>query len=273
MIAVAEAARNIVCSGGQPLGVTNCLNFGNPYNPEVYYQFVNAIKGMGEACIKFDTPVTGGNVSFYNQSPDGPVYPTPTIGMVGLLENVDRKMTMDFKKPGDIIYLIGQSRNDINSSEYLHKIHGIEFSPAPYFDLDEEYAMHRVIENLIKDQLISSAHDVSEGGVFVTLTESGFNRNLGYNITTNKSVRKDAWLFGEAQGRVIVSVDVKGAAALEANVTAANFPFEKLGAITEGAIIIDGENWDTIIEWKNKYDNAIGNYLAGHESEQALIAL
>ena len=143
MIAVAEAARNIVCSGGQPLGVTNCLNFGNPYDPEVYYQFVNAIKGMGEACIKFDTPVTGGNVSFYNQTPDGPVYPTPTIGMVGLLDNVDNKMTMDFKKAGDIIYLVGQSSNDINSSEYLHKIHGVEFSPAPYFDLEEEFALQQ----------------------------------------------------------------------------------------------------------------------------------
>ena len=273
MIAVAEAARNIVCSGGQPLGVTNCLNFGNPYNPEVYYQFVNAIKGMGEACIKFDTPVTGGNVSFYNQSPDGPVYPTPTIGMVGLLDNVEKKMTMDFKKTGDPIYLIGQSRNDINSSEYLHKIHGIEFSPAPHFDLEEEYALHRVIENLVKEQLIASAHDVSEGGVFVTLTESGFNRILGYNVTSNKAVRKDAWLFGEAQSRVIVSVDKNGAANLEARLTSLNCPFEMLGTVTEGAIIIDGENWDTIIDWKNKYDHAIGNYLAGHESEQALIAL
>jgi phosphoribosylformylglycinamidine synthase len=273
MIAVAEAARNIVCSGGQPLGVTNCLNFGNPYNPEVYYQFVNAIKGMGEACIKFDTPVTGGNVSFYNQSPDGPVYPTPTIGMVGLLDNVDAKMTMDFKKAGDQIYLIGQSRNDINSSEYLHKIHSVEFSPAPYFDLDEEFTLQRTIENLINSKLIVSAHDVSEGGVFVTLTESGFNRNLGYNITTNQSIRKDAYLFGEAQSRVIVSVDQATIAAFEASLTAANATFENLGTVTEGVIFIDDDNWNTITDWKTKYDHAIGNYLAGHESEQALIAL
>jgi phosphoribosylformylglycinamidine synthase len=273
MIAVAEAARNIVCSGGQPLGVTNCLNFGNPYNPEVYYQFVNAIKGMGEACIKFDTPVTGGNVSFYNQSPDGPVYPTPTIGMVGLLDNVDAKMTMDFKKAGDQIYLIGQSRNDINSSEYLHKIHSVEFSPAPYFDLDEEFTLQRTIENLINSKLIVSAHDVSEGGVFVTLTESGFNRNLGYSITTNQSIRKDAFLFGEAQSRVIVSVDQVSVAAFEASLTAANATFENLGTVTEGVIFIDDDNWNTIADWKNKYDHAIGNYLAGHESEQALIAL
>jgi phosphoribosylformylglycinamidine synthase subunit PurL len=273
MIAVAEAARNIVCSGGEPLGVTNCLNFGNPYNPEVYYQFVNAIKGMGEACIKFDTPVTGGNVSFYNQSPDGPVYPTPTIGMVGLLDNVDQKMTMDFKKAGDQLYLVGQSYNDINSSEYLHKIHSIEFSPAPHFDLEEEYRLHRIIELLIKEQLIESAHDISEGGLFITLTESGFNRNLGYNISTSKTIRKDAFLFGEAQSRVVVSVDAAKVAAFEANLSAANFPFELLGTVTEGSINVDAENWDTISGWKNKYDNAIGNLLAGHESEQALIAL
>src|SRR5579871_5383992 len=138
MIAVAEAARNIVCSGGQPLGVTNCLNFGNPYDPEVYYQFVHAIKGMGDACRKFDTPVTGGNVSFYNQNPNGAVYPTPTIGMVGLLNSVYDKMTLDFKEEGDKIFLLGVAQNDINSSEYLHKIRGVELSPAPHFDIEEE---------------------------------------------------------------------------------------------------------------------------------------
>src|SRR5687768_6909556 len=122
MIAVSEAARNIVCSGGQPLGVTNCLNFGNPYDPEVYYQFVHAIKGMGDACRKFDTPVTGGNVSFYNQNPDGAVYPTPTIGMVGLVEDLSNKMTMNFRNEGDLIFLVGEVTNDINCSEYLHRI-------------------------------------------------------------------------------------------------------------------------------------------------------
>ncbi len=273
MIAVAEAARNIVCSGGQPLGVTNCLNFGNPYNPEVYYQFVNAIKGMGEACVKFDTPVTGGNVSFYNQSPDGPVYPTPTIGMVGLLQNVADKMTMDFKKHGDLVYLLGVSRNDINASEYLHKIHGVEYSPAPYFELEEEFALHRLIEKLVGQQLVASAHDVSEGGLFITLTECGFNRNLGYSIQTDSTIRKDAFLFGEAQSRVVVSVTPENAAAFEADVTSQQGTFTALGSVTDGPLIIDNAPWDDIKVWKDKYDNAIGNYLAGHESEQALIAL
>ncbi len=196
MIAVSEAARNIVCSGAQPLGVTNCLNFGNPYDPEVYYQFVQAIKGMGEACRKFDTPVTGGNVSFYNQNPDGPVYPTPTIGMVGLLEDVANKMTLDFKEEGDIIVLIGNSTNDINSSQYLSKVCGVEYSPAPHFDLEEEFALQQKIADLIKDMVVESAHDVSEGGLFITLLESGFHRNLGFDVlAADYNIRKDAQWF------------------------------------------------------------------------------
>ena len=271
MIAVAEAARNIVCSGGEPLGVTNCLNFGNPYDPEVYYQFVNAIKGMGEACIKFDTPVTGGNVSFYNQSPDGPVYPTPTIGMVGVLDNVDAKMTMDFKAEGDAIYLIGDSRNDINSSEYLHKIHGVEFSPAPYFDIDEEFKLQSSIKTLISKKLIQSAHDISEGGLFVTLVESSFNRELGFEIVTDKVTRKDAFLFGEAQSRVIVSVSATKEAELEKQLQASGQAFLKLGKVAHSNISIDNEQWGNIKTWKEKYDDAIA-VLLSNES-QALSAL
>ena len=262
MIAVAEAARNIVCSGGEPLGVTNCLNFGNPYMPEVYYQFVHAIKGMGEACIKFDTPVTGGNVSFYNQHPEGAVYPTPTIGMVGILENAADKMTMDFKKAGDVIYLIGKSSNDINSSEYLHKIHGVEHSPAPQFDLDEEYHLQKAVSAVIKQKLIVSAHDVSEGGLFVTLTESTFNNNLGYDIISNINVRKDAFLFGEAQSRVVVSIAAENEVAFKTAINLMEVPFERLGTVSEETILVDGDNWGNIVDWKAKYDNAIGNLLA-----------
>ncbi len=273
MIAVAEAARNIVCSGGHPLGITNCLNFGNPYNPEVYYQFVNAIKGMGEACRKFDTPVTGGNVSFYNQSPDGPVYPTPTIGMVGVLDSVHKKMTLDFKEAGDIIVLIGSSKADINSSEYLTKIHGVEYSPAPHFDLEEEFALQKTITQLIQANQIKSAHDVSEGGLFITLVESGFNRNLGFDITTDSNIRKDAYLFGEAQSRVVVTVDEKQFNELKNVLAAVNIPFEKLGTVTPGDIKVDAAAWGNIADWKNKYDNAISNLLAGHDGEQALSML
>jgi len=271
MIAVAEAARNIVCSGGQPLGVTNCLNFGNPYDPEVYFQFTQAIKGMGDACRKFDTPVTGGNVSFYNQSPDGPVYPTPTIGMVGLLDSWNDKMTLDFKESGDVIFLVGKSSNDIASSEYLHKIVGIEFSPAPQFNLDEEFVLQQKIAELIKNKAVVSVHDVSEGGLFVALTESGFNRSLGYEIKTNSGLRTDAFLFGEAQSRVVVTVKAESVAEFKSIL--GSQPYEELGRVTDGEVIVDGDHWGDIGQWKKRYDNAIGNLLAGHEHEEALSAL
>ncbi|HLO81753.1 MAG TPA: phosphoribosylformylglycinamidine synthase subunit PurL [Chitinophagaceae bacterium] len=273
MIAVSEAARNIVCSGGDPLGVTNCLNFGNPFDPEVYYQFVHAIKGMGEACKAFDTPVTGGNVSFYNQGPDGPVYPTPTIGMVGVVEDIRKKMTLDFKEDGQLIYLVGQSRDDLGSSEYLHKLHGIEFSPVPHFDLDEEVRLQKAVSELISSSLISSAHDTSEGGLFITLCESGFNRSLGFNVNSKKGIRKDAWLFGEAQSRVVVSVDLGNETALLEVLSAHGVPFEKLGTVTNGAVQIDGENWGDIENWKERYDTAIEQYLAGESAESALTAV
>ena len=274
MIAVAEAARNIVCSGGQPLGVTNCLNFGNPYDPEVYYQFVNAIKGMGEACIKFDTPVTGGNVSFYNQGPDGAVYPTPTIGMVGLLDCADDKMTMDFKQEGDEIYLVGIQRNDINSSEYLHKICGIEHSPAPYFNLDEEFEVQKEVLKMIHKKLISSAHDVSEGGLFVTLIESCFNKNLGFKVTTTDAeIRKDAYWFGEAQSRVLVSVKKENRNDFMMLLEKMEMTVTYLGTVTSGSINIDNQDWGNINEWKEKYDNAISSLLAGHQSEHTLSSI
>ena len=269
MIAVSEAARNIVCSGGLPLGVTNCLNFGNPYDPEVYYQFVHAIKGMGEACIKFETPVTGGNVSFYNQSPDGAVYPTPTIGMVGLLENINEKMTLDFKAEGDVIFLIGKSTNDINSSEYLHKLHGVEYSPAPHFNLDEEFALQQKITELIKQKMIVSAHDVSEGGLFTTLLESAFNNNLGFDaVADDATIRKDAYWFGEGQSRVVVTVKPDAVALFRKAID--NHPYAEIGFVTNGSIEVDGMEWGTVLEWKEKYDTAIENLLAGNESEHAL---
>ena len=262
MIAVAEAARNIVCSGGEPLGVTNCLNFGNPYDPEVYWQFTNAIKGMGEACVKFDTPVTGGNVSFYNQSPDGPVYPTPTIGMVGLLNSIDDKMTMNFKNAGDVIYLLGESRNDINSSEYLHKIIGEEYSPCPHFELDEEYNLQRTLAGFIKEKIITSAHDVSEGGLFVTLLESAFTNNLGFTATQqNNNIRTDAFWFGEAQSRVVVSVTAEQEPLLIAALSTSPLPHTKLGQVTTGYIKINESTWGEISTWKEKYDNVIGKLM------------
>jgi phosphoribosylformylglycinamidine synthase len=258
MIAVAEAARNIVCSGGEPLGVTNCLNFGNPYDPGVYYQFVKAVTGMGDACRKFNTPVTGGNVSFYNQNPEGPVYPTPTIGMVGVIENIGDKMTMDYKEPGDVIVLVGAPKQCIGSSEYLHKIKGVEFSPAPMFDIDEEYNMQQFVASLINQKLVKSAHDISEGGLVITLLEKGFNRNLGFDVKAEPTTRLDAFWFGEAQSRVVVTCSKEQLAKIKSGGIAVT----ELGIVNSGEIKVNGESWGNITSWKQKYDTAIERYLS-----------
>lgn len=272
MIAVAEAARNIVCSGGIPLGVTNCLNFGNPYDPEVYYQFVNAVKGMGEACRRFDTPVTGGNVSFYNQNPDGPVFPTPTIGMVGLVDNLAKKMTLNFKEEGDEIFLLGAVKNDLASSQYLSKICGVPASPAPYFDLEQEYSLQQCIRSLIEKGLIQSAHDVSEGGLLVTLFESAFPQQLGFAVAnTDAGTRNDAFWFGEAQSRVVVSVSEKLRSDFWQEVENCDIPVMSLGQVTSGIVSVDGEEWGSVSEWKNLYDTAIEKHLTKElDSEEAL---
>jgi phosphoribosylformylglycinamidine synthase len=261
MIAVAEAARNIVCSGGEPIGVTNCLNFGNPYDPEVYYQFVKAVTGMGDACKKFNTPVTGGNVSFYNQNPDGPVYPTPTIGMVGILDDFENRMTLNFKKEGDIILLIGDQKNDINSSEYLHKLKSVEYSPAPDFDLDQEFKVQSFVASIIKARLIQSAHDISEGGLAITLLESGFTNDLGFEVSVKETIRKDAFWFGEAQSRIVVSVTKEKLEAVLQHAKLAGITISELGIVSTGDIYVNGENWGDISSWKNKYDTAIEKLL------------
>jgi len=263
MIAVSEAARNLVCSGAEPAAVTNCLNFGNPYNPEVYYQFVHAIKGMGEACKKFDTPVTGGNVSFYNQSSDNDaVFPTPTIGMVGLVRNGKKHTTLDFKNAGDVIYLIGTSRNDISSSQYLVSEHNLNLSPAPHFDLDEEFNVQQAVSKLITAELIQSAHDCSEGGLFIALLESAMPKNVGFDIQKPRTdLRNDAFLFGEAQSRIVVSVSQDKISAFEKLLNEQKVSFEKLGTVTSSEIKIDNHTFGSTVDFANVYSTSLEDIL------------
>lgn len=267
MIAVSEAARNISCTGAKPLAITNCLNFGNPYNPEVYWQFVQAVKGMGVACEKFDTPVTGGNVSFYNQASIGgkeeAVFPTPTIGMIGLLDNKNHHTTLAFKEKGHMIYLIGKSVNDIASSEYLYSYHGIKESPAPYFNLEEEYEVQRVVRELIARNLIQSAHDVSDGGLFIALLESAMPRNLGFDITTDAEIRTDAFLFGEAQGRIVVSVSPSRETQFIDFMVASKVPFSTLGHVTKSEIRIDDVSFGFVTDLKKVYDTSLEQLING----------
>lgn len=263
MIAVSEAARNISCSGGEPSAVTNCLNFGNPYSPEVYWQFVGAIKGMSKACEKFGTPVTGGNVSFYNQTvlkdKTEPVFPTPTIGMIGVVEDKKHITTIPFKQKGDLIFMIGENRNDINQSEYLVRIHGVQKSPAPFFSLEEEHANQKQVRMLIKKGVLSSAHDVSEGGLFVTLMEKAMSSGLGFDITTDDAIRKDAYLFGECQSRIIVSVSPENEVQFIDLMMLNGVEFDLMGHVTKGSVRIDDEDWGMVEDYKPIYDNAIGD--------------
>jgi len=264
-MAVAEAARNIVCSGGIPSAITNCLNFGNPYNPEVFWQFVGAIKGMSKACEKFKTPVTGGNVSFYNQSAvegtEVPVFPTPTIGMLGVVEDKKRITSLAFKGKSDLIYLIGKSENDISSSEYLASYHGVKESSAPKFDLDAEYDMQQTIIQLIRAGVIESAHDVADGGLFITLLESSFVNNVGFEIVSSSAVREDAFLFGEAPSRVVVSVTETGEDAFLDALKTSKTPFMLLGHVTQGRVVVDDINFGNVKEYKTIYNNSLAEKL------------
>lgn len=262
MIAVSEAARNITCSGGVPSAITNCLNFGNPYNPEAYWQFVGAIKGMSAACIKFSTPVTGGNVSFYNQSKIGdkvvPVFPTPTIGMLGIVEDKKHQMGLGFKKAGDHIFLLGNVFVDcINSSEYLYSYCGVKNSPAPSFNLEEEYQLHQLVKDLIRSGLIQSCHDVSDGGLICNLLESGFIKGLGFEINKTMDGRKDAFLFGEAQGRVVVTIQPEHLKAFTEVVKKHTIFAESLGTVTSGEVKVDGENWGNVGDFEKSYLTSI----------------
>ncbi|WP_184549467.1 phosphoribosylformylglycinamidine synthase subunit PurL [Mucilaginibacter sp. FT3.2] len=261
-IAVAEAARNITCAGGEPVAITNCLNFGNPYNPEVYWQFVSAIKGMGDACRKFETPVTGGNVSFYNQSADGgSVFPTPTIGMLGVMEDTENIMTANFKQPGDLIYLIGESVNDIASSQYLASWHKITAAPAPYFDIEKEYATQQTIKELIKHRVLESAHDVADGGLYICLLEAAMPNGLGFDIETDAAIRKDAFLFGEAQGRIVVTVAPEEQERFIEFMATSETEFSLLGTVNNGFLNVDEELFGHVTDVKMVHSNVLHSIL------------
>ncbi|MGB0458354.1 MAG: phosphoribosylformylglycinamidine synthase subunit PurL [Chitinophagales bacterium] len=264
-IAVCEAARNIACSGGQPSAITNCLNFGNPYNKHVYWQFVNAIQGMGEACSRLDTPVTGGNVSFYNQSSDdGPVYPTPTIGMIGTIDDVRDALPMGFQAEGHRVYLLGHSVNDIGSSQYAQHIKGLAKSPAPHFDIDEEVRLIEGIQALHHEKLMASANDVSDGGLMIALLESSFEHGIGVNASVDLGdLRKDAFFFGEAQGRVVVSVEEAKAATFEQKVAELGIPLQKLGLTQGSDAVVNEEIIGSISALHTIYDNGLTSRLNG----------
>lgn len=241
-IAVAEACRNLVCSGARPLAVTDCLNFGNPMRPEIFWQFRRCVEGISEACRMFDTPVISGNVSFYNESPLGAVDPTPTIGMVGLIEDFDRYYTQWFEAEGDLICLLGENREELGGSEYLALIHNLKEGVPPELDLDLERRVHSAVLKAIQAGLINSAHDCAEGGLAIALAEccvSNPKKILGARINTVTQMRPDVLLFGESQSRILVSCNPRNLSQIEEVAKAENAPFEVLGRVEGEGLLID----------------------------------
>lgn len=259
--AVAEAARNIACAGGKPIGITNCLNFGNPYNSDVYWQFSQAVEGMRAACLAFGLPVTGGNVSFYNQSAeDGPVKPTPMIGMVGVLHK-NNTMSLHFKQAGATIFVIGSPCLNLNSSEYLVKCLSIECSPVPDLDLAFEHRLQKLMVSLIEKQLIESAHDVADGGLLFTVMEAALVNELGCELQSpTLSTRLDAYWFGESGGRVVVSTTQP--TSLQNYLIEENIPFQQIGTVqAHQHIHLDTQNLGNILEYKELYNHTLAKNL------------
>jgi len=263
-IAVAESARNIVCSGGIPLAITNCLNFGNPYKPENYWQFKQAIEGMGEACRFFDTPVTGGNVSFYNESPDFAVYPTPTIGMVGIIEKLENITTSFFKNDGDIIYLLGDDYEELGGSEYLKVIHNQVAGDSPKVDLQVEKDLHSLVLKAIDSKLVNSAHDISDGGVTAAVAECCIldpTKKTGAEVNIPVKTREDFSLFSETPSRIIISVSPANKAAFEELASKSKTPYKEIGKTGGSKLSINGKYSFELDKLADLYYNTISRIM------------
>jgi phosphoribosylformylglycinamidine synthase len=244
-LAVVEAARNLVCSGAEPIGLTDCLNFGNPERPDIMWQFVLAIEGMKDACEHFKIPIVSGNVSFYNETNGLSIYPTPMLGMVGLIEQADRAMTQWFRNDGDVILLLGKTRDDLGGSEYLKVLHYREQGSPPFLSLETEKALHDFVLNVIHEGLVQSAHDCSDGGLAVALAEccvSAPGKKRGAVVKLGlDSLRRDALLFGESQSRIILSVKPDVAESVLNRSWDAGVPAGKIGTVGGDRFVIDVE--------------------------------
>lgn len=258
MAAVAEAARNVVCTGAEPVAITNCLNFGNPYDPEVFWTFKEAVRGMGDACRALNTPVTGGNVSFHNESQSRAVFPTPTIGMLGVIDDMSKIMQAGFRNEGDSIFLIGNDRQELGGTEYLKQIHGLVAGKPPVLDIDEEIRLQKAVLKMIKGRIINSAHDTSEGGIAVCLAEkaiiSGDNLGAEIFLTSHPTAGQ---LFGESQSRVLVSLNPANEEELKNICNEFNISFNKIGRVVKNTFSIEGCIQSSVTEFRSIWENAI----------------
>lgn len=260
-IAVAEAARNVVCSGAKPMAITNCLNFGNPYKPEVYWTFKEALAGISEACRTFNTPVTGGNVSFYNENPKNAVFPTPVIGMLGLIEDMENHvMTPGFKKEGDTIFYVGADRKGLGGSEYLNTIHNKTTGDTPFIDLEFEARLQDALLNSIHSSKVNAVHDISDGGLAITLAEMGIFSGLGADISV-KPLGDDVHevLYSEAQSGVVVTCGAEAEDVLKSHFAEADMSCQKLGSVKADQLVIDNAVSLGISDLSERYESVIPN--------------
>jgi len=248
----------VVCVGAEPVAITNCLNFGNPYDPEVFWQFKEAVRGMGDACTTLNTPVTGGNVSFHNESQNFAVFPTPTIGMLGMIEDLNKTMSAGFKNECDIIYIIGNKRDELGGSEYLKVIFGEIAGDAPVLDIHEEIRLQKCVLQLIKKSIINSAHDISEGGLAICLAEKAImsNNNLGAEIFSGE-IHSDAALFGESQSRIIVSLNGNNISSLKRICSEHNVQCSRIGNVSNEKFSISDSICTTVSGLRRIYETAI----------------
>lgn len=259
-IAVSEAARNVVCSGAKPLAITDCLNFGNPEKPEIFWQFKNAVIGLSEACKALNTPVIGGNVSLYNETEGEAIFPTPTVGIVGLLKDINKRCTQEFKSAGDVIILLGETKAELGGSEYLAAIYNIEAGKVPELDLAREKAVQDCCLALIEAGIVKSAHDCAEGGLAVAIAESCIGGNLGAAITgeDKKHLTAVEWLFSETQSRIIISVKEDDVEQVMKEAESYQIPATVLGTVGGPQLIIDSCNLQVpIAELEKKWRGSI----------------
>jgi phosphoribosylformylglycinamidine synthase II len=255
MAAVCESARNVACVGAKPVAITNCLNFGNPYDPEVYYQFSEAIKGMGDACRRLETPVTGGNVSFHNETKTSAINPTPTIGMLGLIDDLNKVMSFEFKNEGDDIYLLGSDRKEIGGSQYLKTIFDLVAGDAPDIDIDEEASLIEAILKLIGEEVINSAHDTSEGGIAICLAEKAMaSDGLGCEVNIEND---NAGLFGESHSRIIISASPEDATRISEIAVEHNLGLLKMGKVVQDNFKINNSINEPIEKMSEAYESAL----------------
>ncbi len=260
-IAVAESARNVVCSGAKPVAISNCLNFGNPYKPEVYWTFSEALAGMGDACRALNTPVTGGNVSLYNENPNGAIFPTPVIGMLGLIEDVENHtMTPQFKNEGDVIYYLGAERKGLGGSEYIKAVHGLTTGDAPELNLELEVKLQNAVLNLIHNKTVNAAHDVSDGGLSITLAEMAIHSGLGADVSLKKmSGEIYELLFSEAQSGIVVTVPKENVSALEKAMSDSAVPCHVLGMVSGDSLTINQSVNLPVSKLSEVYESVIPN--------------